>query len=250
MVVRAFGLIGFPLSHSFSKGYFADKFKKEHIDDASYENYPIERIELLPGIFGDHPDLIGLNVTIPYKEAVLPYLDELAEDAAEIKAVNTIKRCRDGRLKGFNSDLYGFAETLKRFLPPNFNSGALILGTGGAAKAVQYVCRQRGLSMLSVSRRQTENTISYQEVDGPLLNQYQLVINTTPLGMHPKLDECPAIPYHRLTEDHYLLDLIYNPAETLFLQKGRMQGSKTKNGLEMLILQAEKSWEIWNHPHC
>lgn len=250
MIKREFGLIGYPLSHSFSKGYFAEKFERERINDASYRNFPIEKISLLPAVLKENPALIGLNVTIPYKEVVLEYLDELADDAGEIGAVNTIKRYPDGKLKGFNSDLYGFAETLRRFIPSSFDFGALILGTGGAAKAVKYICQCSGLITLSVSRSPGKDRISYQALDRQVFDAYRVIINTTPLGMHPNLDAFPEIPYEYLTEAHYLLDLIYNPSETQFLRKGRLQGSKTKNGMEMLILQAEKSWEIWNDPSC
>ncbi|MCB0688512.1 MAG: shikimate dehydrogenase [Saprospiraceae bacterium] len=250
MSKREFGLIGYPLSHSFSRSYFAEKFAKEGIDDASYENHPIERIEMFPDLLQKIPGLRGLNVTIPYKEAVIPYLDALAEDAAEIGAVNTVKRYSNGELKGFNSDIYGFAETLRRFIPDSYKGGALILGTGGASKAVKYVCSKRALSILSVSRKRGEGRILYEDLHEDLLTDYQLIINTTPLGMHPKTDDFPGIPYQALTPNHYLLDLIYNPSETEFLKRGARQGSLTKNGMEMLILQAEKSWEIWNNPHC
>lgn len=250
MEEREFGLIGFPLSHSFSKRYFAEKFAKEGIKSTSYENYPLEKLEMLPALFDMSPNLIGLNVTIPYKEAVLGFLDELAEDAAEIRAVNTIKRYPDGHLKGFNSDIYGFGETLRRFIPDTFNSGALILGTGGASKAVRYVCVRRGLTTQSVSRSSGKGQVAYEDLDQTIMSEFRLIINTTPLGMHPKTEDSPAIPYRFLTEDHYLIDLIYNPAETRFLSEGLKYGSKIKNGMEMLILQAEKSWEIWNNPLC
>lgn len=250
MKEREFGLIGFPLSHSFSKRYFAEKFSKEGIESVSYENYPMEDLEELPALFKMRPNLIGLNVTIPHKEAVLGFLDELAEDAAEIKAVNTIKRYPDGDLKGFNTDIYGFGETLRRFIPDSFADGALILGTGGASKAVRYVCIHRGLDTQSVSRSSGKGQLTYEDLDQNLLSKYRLIINTTPLGMHPKIEYCPDIPYQFLTEDHYLIDLIYNPAETRFLAEGLRHGSKIKNGMEMLILQAEKSWEIWNNPLC
>jgi shikimate dehydrogenase len=247
---RVFGLIGFPLSHSFSKKYFAEKFANEGIRDTSYENYPIEQIDQLPSLFENDKALIGLNVTIPYKESVLPYLDTLASDAGEIGAVNTIKRYDDGSLKGFNSDIYGFGETLKRFLPDYFSSGALVLGTGGASKAVHYVCAKMGLPVQAVSRRKGDGLISYSDINAKMMSEFRLIINTTPLGMHPDITQSPDLPYELLTPGHYLLDLIYNPEMTRFLSEGKQRGSMIKNGMEMLILQAEKSWEIWNNPRC
>jgi len=247
---REFGLIGYPLSHSFSKKYFADKFEKEDIEDAIYENYPLRQVDMLLALLDMNPDLVGLNVTIPYKEVVLQFMDDLAEDAAEIQAVNTIKRYPDGHLKGFNSDIYGFDETLTRFIPNTYAARALILGTGGASKAVKYVCCKRGIQTMSVSRKEKENSISYASLDQSILNEYRLIINTTPLGMHPSIEGKPDLPYKFLTDAHYLIDLIYNPLETQFLSEGKRQGCKTKNGMEMLILQAEKSWEIWNNPQC
>ena len=247
---RVFGLIGFPLAHSFSKKYFTEKFAQESIDDAAYENYPIGHIDLLPELFRNDKALIGLNVTIPYKEAVIPYLDALATDAAEIGAVNTIKRCNDGSLKGFNSDIYGFAETLRRFLPDSFTSGALILGTGGASKAVHHVCNKMGIKVQSVSRSNGDEAIAYRDINAEVIREFLLIVNTTPLGMHPDINQLPELPYEHLTPRHYLIDLIYNPAMTRFLKEGEQRGCMIKNGLEMLILQAEKSWEIWNKPHC
>jgi shikimate dehydrogenase len=250
-IIKEYGLIGYPLSHSFSKKYFNDKFIREGITDCSYDNFPIEHIDLLPKLFEEHPILLGLNVTIPYKETVITYLDALADDAAGIRAVNTIKRYPDGQLKGFNSDIYGFAETLNRFVPPDFDAGVLILGTGGASKAVRHVCQQRGLAIQYVSRKASEHSITYAQLkDSGWLEHYRLIVNTTPLGMHPKTGELPGLPYDRLTPEHYLIDLIYNPEMTRFLEEGLRRGCQVKNGMEMLILQAEKSWEIWNDPHC
>ncbi len=250
MMNNHYGLIGYPLSHSFSKQYFTKKFEREGIGDSLYENYPIEQIGMLPALLENNLSLRGLNVTIPYKETVIAYLDDLAEDAAEIQAVNTIKRYSDGKSRGFNTDIYGFSETLDRFIPPTFNSGVLILGTGGASKAVRYVCRQRKLDFQYVSRRESDDSISYALLDSEWMQRCHLIVNTTPLGMHPETQRCPDIPYGLLTPQHYLLDLIYNPATTRFLQEGSYRGCRTKNGMEMLILQAEKSWDIWNNPHC
>ncbi|NND31167.1 MAG: shikimate dehydrogenase [Saprospiraceae bacterium] len=249
-MARKFGLIGYPLSHSFSKKYFTDKFEKESIHETSYENFPIEDIGQMLSLFENHPALIGLNVTIPYKELVLEHLDELARDAKEIGAVNTIKRCDGGKLKGYNSDIYGFGETLHRFVKSHHPSGVLILGTGGASKAVRYVCEKMGFHVRFVSRKESSSTLSYAQLNREVIHQHLLIINTTPLGMYPDINEFPPIPYHHLLPQHYLLDLIYNPAETAFLQRGAAMGCQVKNGLEMLILQAEKSWSIWNDPDC
>jgi shikimate dehydrogenase len=249
-MIREFGLIGFPLSHSFSKRYFAEKFAKEAILQTTYENYPLSEIGMLPDLLQMNADLVGLNVTIPYKTGVINYLDELADDAREINAVNTIKRYPDGTLKGFNSDIYGFGETLHRFVDDLGGIRVLILGTGGSSKAVEYVCRKRGYGIQFVSRRRSDHAMSYDQLSQEIVHEHQLIVNTTPLGMHPNVEDFPTIPYEFLRPDHRLLDLIYNPAETTFLRKGAEQGCQVKNGLEMLILQAEKSWEIWNNPDC
>ena len=247
---REFGLIGYPLSHSFSKKYFAEKFAKEGIENAVYDNYAIDHIGILPSLFDMNPTLIGLNVTIPYKESVMDYLDELADDAREIGAVNTIKRYPNGKLKGFNSDIYGFGETLNRFIDRHEDPGVLILGTGGASKAVNYVCKSLGFQVKLVSRTGSDQVLSYEQLDAKTMQKHLLIVNTTPLGMHPKVDEYPSIPFDLLSPKHQLLDLIYNPAQTTFLTMGLERGCRVKNGLEMLILQAEKSWRIWNDPDC
>ena len=243
--MKQFGLIGYPLSHSFSKGYFAEKFAKENIVDCKYDVFPLEKIEDFVELCNDKKNLIGLNVTIPYKEKIIPFLDELDETAANIGAVNTIK-FSNGKKIGYNSDAYGFEMSLKPFLKP-YHKQALILGTGGASKAVEYVLRKLGISFQYVSRTKSEKTISYEE----LLTNYDLrlttlIINTTPIGMYPNIDTAPDIPYKVITDKHLLYDLIYNPEETLFLKKGKQRGAGTKNGLEMLYLQAERSWQIWN----
>lgn len=245
---KKLGLIGFPLTHSFSAKYFADKFEKENIEGYEYGNYEIPTIEDFPDVIKKNPDLIGLNVTIPYKEQVIPYLDELDPEAAEIGAVNTIKIDRTGdkvKLIGYNTDIYGFRETLKPLLKQNHYK-ALILGTGGAAKAVEYVLKKIGLSILYISRNpKGDNERSYGDLNEFALQDFPVVVNSTPLGMHPKVDACPDLPYQFLTENNLLFDLIYNPAETLFMKKGAEQGAETQNGLGMLKLQAEKAWEIW-----
>lgn len=245
--MHVFGLIGYPLSHSFSKRYFTEKFEREGLAGTHrYELFPLQSIEELTELLAGEPDLRGLNVTIPYKEQVLPYLDELAEGARDIGAVNTIK-IADGRLTGYNTDVAGFRESLEEFLretggPPR---AALILGTGGAAKAVAYVLRQMGIAFQYVSRQAAEGQLAYGAVDNKVLAAHDLIINTTPLGMSPKVDDCPAIDYSALEPHHRLYDLVYNPAETLFMQRGKAQGAATRNGISMLYGQAEHAWQIW-----
>ncbi|MBK6276450.1 MAG: shikimate dehydrogenase [Saprospirales bacterium] len=242
--MKQFGLIGYPLSHSFSKGYFAEKFAKENIVDCKYDVFPLEKIEDFVELCNDKKNLIGLNVTIPYKEKIIPFLDELDETAANIGAVNTIK-FSNGKEIGYNSDAYGFEMSLKPLLKQH-HTKALILGTGGASKAVEYVLRKLGISFQYVSRNKNEKAISYEELNEAIIQHSKLIINTTPIGMYPNIDTAPDIPYNFITDKHLLYDLIYNPEETLFLKKGKEKGAQTKNGLEMLYLQAERSWEIWN----
>jgi shikimate dehydrogenase len=243
---RLFSLIGYPLSHSFSKEYFTEKFKKEGIIDSSYELYPLAHITQFPELLATQPELVGLNVTIPYKEAVIPFLDELEEEAKSIGAVNTIT-IRNGKTKGYNTDAYGFEMSFKKHLQPHHQK-ALVLGTGGASKAVLYVLRKLNIPFLLVSRNTAVDRISYGDITPELLSEYSIIINTSPLGMYPATEACPALPYSALSPDHYLYDLIYNPSVTTFLQKGKEAGATTVNGLEMLHLQAEKAWEIWNKP--
>lgn len=239
--MRKFGLIGFPLTHSFSRKYFTDLFEKESID-AEYQNYPLEKIdEILPLLA--LPSLEGLNVTIPHKEAVLPYLDELSEAVKQIGACNCI-HLQNGKTIGYNTDVIGFEKTLERKLKPS-HTHALVLGTGGAAKAVCYVLRTRGIAYLHVSRTATEHNITYDDLNPEIMKKHTLIINTTPLGMYPNVMDCPSIPYEHITSDHYLYDLIYNPAKTVFLQKGEEQGAAIENGQDMLIIQANESRKIW-----
>ncbi|ACU59167.1 shikimate dehydrogenase family protein [Chitinophaga pinensis] len=242
--MKVYGLIGYPLSHSFSKGFFAEKFAREGIKECMYDSFPIPTIGDLPALLTQQPGLQGLNVTIPYKEVVIPYLDELSPAAAKMKAVNCI-RFKDGRKIGYNTDAIGFRRSLEPLLQPHHNK-ALILGTGGAAKAVQYVLESLNIPYQLVSRQASAATISYEQLDAATMASHTLIVNTTPLGMYPNLEAAPAIPYELLTADHLLYDLIYNPAVTAFLQKGADKGATIKNGHEMLILQAEASWEIWN----
>lgn len=246
--MRRFGLIGYPLSHSFSKKYFSDKFEKEGITDAEYELFPLESIEQLLRLIQDHPNLTGLNVTIPYKEQVIPYLNALDPKAEAIGAVNTIK-IRDGKLTGYNTDYHGFKDSLVKFIGANpVPEKALILGTGGASKAVKAVLEDLGIDFQFVSRYDGESTLTYEELSSSPhhLITSSLLVNTTPLGMSPKTDTLPDLPYDQLTENHMLYDLVYNPMKTAFMQKGIEAQCWVKNGLEMLYGQAEKAWEIWN----
>jgi shikimate dehydrogenase len=243
--MRLFGLIGYPLGHSFSKKYFSKKFEEEQIGDAQYELFEITSIDELPGLFHKFPGLRGLNVTVPYKKVVIPYLDDIDPAAARIGAVNTI-RFADGRKTGYNSDYIGFLQSLQDFFPIKNNSAALVLGTGGAAKAVMAALDFLNLPFRLVSRTAGEGEFTYADLTPELIQNYPLIINTTPMGMHPKTETFPELPYAALTNQHYLYDLVYNPAETTFMGKGMAAGAKVKNGYDMLVLQAEESWRIWN----
>jgi shikimate dehydrogenase len=245
--MKQYGLIGYPLSHSFSKKYFSEKFELEDIVNHSYSLFPLERIDDLPLLLNSHEDLKGLNVTIPYKEYVLAFLDEIDEDAAGIGAVNTIKIV-DGKLKGYNTDVYGFEIALLKLIDIDKIDNALILGTGGAAKACSYVLKKLKIPFSYVSRTKKEKQFTYEELSKQVIENHQLIINTTPLGTFPNVASYPNIPYNDLSKKHYLYDLVYNPEVTEFLKRGKEQGAAIKNGLEMLHLQAEKAWEIWNTP--
>ncbi len=243
--MRKFGLIGYPLGHSFSKKYFTDKFVKNNISGCEYELYPLEDVKQLPQLLADNPKLEGLNVTIPHKEAVIPFLDKLSDEAAQIGAVNCI-RIENGLKTGYNTDAFGFHQSIKPFLEPH-HSRALILGTGGASKAVAYILGKIGIDYLFVSREaKGSNQISYEQLNELALRYHKFIINTTPLGTYPNMDQCPAIPYEFITAEHFLVDLVYNPEKTLFMQKGEEKGAMILNGYPMLQQQAEKSWEIWN----
>lgn len=242
--MKVFGLIGYPLSHSFSKGFFAEKFQKEGINDCIYENFPLEDISQFPALLEQQPDLRGLNVTIPYKEAVLPWLDELSPAAEQIKAVNCIQ-FHEGIRIGFNTDVMGFKRSLQPLLKPH-HTNALVLGTGGAAKAVMFVLQELNIPYTVVSRKAQDGVITYDTLDKDVMTAHTIIINTSPLGMYPQTDAAPPIPYELITKHHLLYDLIYNPAETLFLKQGAAKGAAVKNGHEMLVLQAEASWDIWN----
>lgn len=242
-----YGLLGYPLGHSFSRNYFNNKFEAEDID-AEYINFEIPDINMLMEVISEYYNLNGLNVTIPYKEQVIPFLDELDEDAANIGAVNVIKiihKNNDLILKGYNSDVVGFCDSISPLVKPHMKK-ALILGTGGAAKAVCYGLKKLGIESQFVSRKKTENTITYPEINKDIIDEHHIIVNTTPLGMYPNVDDCPDIPYELLTEKHLCYDLLYNPDETLFMKNAKGYGATVKNGLEMLLLQAFVSYEIWN----
>jgi shikimate dehydrogenase len=242
---KRFGLIGKNISYSFSKKYFTEKFQQENIPSSSYENYDISDITDLQKIVDETIYLKGLNVTIPYKESVFPYLDKIDKKALVIGAVNTIKITKKNKLKGYNTDYYGFKKTIKPHLKFHHQK-ALILGTGGASKAVAYALHQLGIDYKFVSRNPKIEQLSYAELDAAIFDKFHLIINCTPLGTFPKIEEFPPLPYSLFTAQHLAFDLIYNPSETLFLQKAKEQGSETVNGYEMLIFQAEKAWKIWN----
>jgi shikimate dehydrogenase len=259
--MKYYGLIGFPLSHSFSKKFFTEKFESEKITDCKYELLPIEHISELPALLHQHKNLCGLNVTVPHKIGVLKYLDWIEHDARSAGAVNCIRitaespvtaaftgevgvKGHDFRLEGYNTDIYGFESSLRPLIA-NKHDQALVLGDGGAARAVKCVLDNLGISFKCVTRRPVPGNILFSELTPRHIKDHLLIINTTPVGMSPNVNECPPIPYEAITDDHLLYDLIYNPEETLFLKKGAERGAATKNGYEMLVLQAEKSWEIW-----
>lgn len=247
--MRTYGLIGYPLEHSFSQKYFTEKFKREGLSQYQYVNFPLEHIELINEIIDRDSTLLGLNVTIPYKQQVLRFLDEQDEISQKIGAVNTIKIDRTGgnvKLKGYNTDAYGFYHSLQPHLKKQHDN-AIILGTGGSSRAIAYALRELGIHFIYVSRNPKEKSqLSYSDLCGPVLCNFQIIINTSPVGMYPDIQNAPDIPYEFISKDHILFDLIYNPEETLFLKKGKEKGAQIINGLSMLHLQAERSWEIWN----
>ena len=247
--MQKYGLIGRPLGHSFSAAFFKEKFEREGID-AVYYNYELNSIGALPQLLHDVPELRGLNVTIPYKEEVLPLLDALSPEAQAIGAVNVVRvhRRADGTpwLKGYNSDIIGFTQSIRPLLRAEVHTDALVLGTGGASKAVLAGLRSLNVRPVSVSRTKRPGGYTYEELTPELLRRFTVIVNCTPLGMHPDVTTCPPLPYASLTPEHLLYDLVYNPLETEFLRRGRAQGAVVKNGLEMLHLQALASWEFWN----
>ena len=243
-----YGLIGYPLGHSFSISYFNQRFHDEDID-AVYENFEIPTIDILPEVLSQNPELKGLNVTIPYKEKVIPFLDSISPEARAIGAVNVIRVIHEGKnikLKGYNSDVIGFTQSIEPMLEKKWHQKALILGTGGASKAIDYGLRNLGLETVFVSRYERPGTIQYERITPEVVKEYNVIVNCTPLGMYPKTEECPQLPYEAMDSHTILYDLIYNPDETLFMRKGAAQGAQVKNGLEMLLLQAFASWEFWH----
>ena len=252
---RQFGLLGKNISYSFSKKYFTDKFVLGNLIDCSYENFDLQTIEEFSSIITNNPDLKGLNVTIPYKETIIPYLNKLSKNAAQIGAVNVIRITKKGpeaepngtklKLKGYNSDYYGFMKSLEPLLQPHHKK-ALILGTGGAAKAISFALDKLGILYTFVTREEKEGMIDYNRINATTFDNHQIIINCTPIGTVPNTKEFPPIPYNFFTSNHIAFDLIYNPEETQFLKKAKKKGAVTKNGYEMLVLQAEKAWKIWN----
>ena len=247
--MKLYGLLGYPLGHSFSAKYFAEKFAKEGID-ATYKNFEFAEVADAVAYLLQQDDLLGFNVTIPHKQAIMPYLNGLSAEAEAIGAVNVVcvKRGADGMVKllGCNSDVVGFSNSIQPLLRPKLHSKALVLGTGGASKAVMYGLRKLGVEPIYVSRTPKEGQLTYNDLTPEVMRDYKVIVNCTPLGMYPKVDACPDIPYQYLTPDHLLYDLVYNPLETLFMKRGAAQGAVVKNGLEMLHLQAEAAWVDWN----
>ena len=244
--MKTYGTIGFPLTYSFSRQYFTEKIEREEIPDSVYHSFPLTTIEEFPAFLKNTPSLQGLAVTIPYKEKVLKYVTHLSEEVKLIGAANCIK-VRGNELTAFNTDIIGFEKSFIKNLKPNHNK-ALVLGTGGASKAVQYVLKKLGIEFFVVSRNEFEadNFIQYNAITTAIINEHNIIVNATPLGMSPAENTCPDLPYQLLTAGHYLFDLVYKPAKTLFLQKGEEQGATIINGFEMLMIQAEENWRIWN----
>ncbi len=248
--MNLYGLIGFPLTHSFSKRYFSEKFAREGIANSSYDLFEMQTLEKLPELLKKHPDLKGINVTIPYKQDVITYLDDLDDTSAErIGAVNTIKIFADGSTKGYNTDYYGFRQSISEWMDRRgeacCNFKALVLGNGGAAQAVKTALEDMKTEYKIVSRQKSNDSLLYEELTQEIMESHLLIINTTPLGTYPNVETCPEIPYQWISKGHFLYDLVYNPTTTLFMQKGFDQGAAVHNGLKMLEMQAEKAWDIW-----
>lgn len=244
--MSTYGLIGYPLGHSFSKLYFTEKFNKENINSI-YNLFPIENINLVSDLISSNLDLRGFNVTIPYKQQIIPFLDEVEEEASAIGAVNVVKIIeRDGKrvLKGYNSDIYGFYESIRPLIK-TCHKKALILGTGGASKAIAAMLKKINIIYTFVSRSAKDGQLSYLDINAQIMKEYTVIINCSPVGMSPNVDEAPMLPYEYFTDEHIAYDLVYNPLETKFLKLAKEHGATTKNGLEMLYLQAERAWSIW-----
>ena len=244
--MKLYGLIGFPLTHSFSKNYFQQKFEKEGINDCRFENFELDHINEMQTMLQQNPSMQGFAITIPHKKKILPFLSDSTPDVQEMQACNCVKIV-NGKLYGFNTDTIGFVQSLQKHLQPHHKK-ALILGSGGAANAVEFVFRKLRIDFLTVSRNKSNqsNIVSYDDLDEALMTEHTLIVNATPLGTFPKVDEFPAIPYEFVTSQHYLFDLVYNPAKTRFLEKGEEQGAAIQNGYDMLTIQAEENWKIWN----
>ena len=244
--MKRFGLIGFPVGHSFSKKYFSEKFEKLNLKDHVYDLFEMEFLNEFPSLWMRYPDLQGINVTVPHKEGVVKYLDQLDTSAIKVGAANVVKK-QNNKLIGYNTDYMAFRTSLEKWMGP-YNGEALILGTGGSSKAIQAGLDELAIPFNVVSRSARNGDYTYDELkeNSGIINRFKLIINTTPLGMHPNIDAMADLPYKSIGRNHYLFDLIYNPDETLFLHEGRVNGANVKNGYEMLELQAEKSWEIWN----
>lgn len=245
--MRRFGLIGRKLSHSFSAKYFAEKFERESLsDECRYDLFEMEDISCVEEFIASTEGLVGFNVTIPYKQQIIPYLTSLSDEARNIGAVNCVKLLSDGSRIGYNTDVDGVCVSLDKLLGVDEMEYALVLGTGGASQAVQYVLAERGISFSLVSRDATKGNIVYDDLTPEIIAANRLIINTTPVGMYPHIDQAPDIPYEELTSNHYLFDLVYNPERTLFLERGAIRGAHTLSGLDMLYAQAESAWKIWN----
>jgi shikimate dehydrogenase len=242
--MRRFGLLGYPLTHSFSQKYFTEKFADLGLDDCAYENFSLPNIELLKDVLEQFKDLRGFNITIPYKKQVLSFLHESTDAVKAIGACNCVN-IKDGIFRGYNTDVTGFEKSIAPFIKPH-HARALVFGTGGASAAVVFVLNKLGIAVQYVSRNASEEAIGYEDVTEEVLAAHHLIINTTPVGMYPNIHDFPAVPYQFLTSAHHLYDVVYNPTETKFLELGRLRGASTQNGYEMLILQAEESWRIWN----
>ncbi len=244
--MKTYGLIGRSLGHSFSEKYFSEKFKKENLQDCQYNNFEIKNIQKEIPALKRNPELKGLNVTIPYKTEIISFLDEMSDECRQINACNCIK-IKEGKWLGFNTDVTGFEKSFVPHLKP-FHKKALVLGTGGASHAVAFILKKIGIDFLKVSRfvNQSSSVISYKDISEEKMKEFDIVINTTPLGTFPDINECPPLPYESVSKQHYFFDLIYNPPKTLFLSLAEKQGAIIENGLQMLAIQAEESWEIWN----
>ncbi len=243
-MVKKFGLIGFPLSHSFSKQYFTQKFAEAGLQDHVYENFELPSIEALQPMLSSNSNLVGFNITIPYKKQIIPFLHSMTDEVTSMQACNCVKLV-DGKLIGHNTDVIGFEKSLTQQLQADCQA-ALILGTGGAASAVQFVLQKLGIPFLNISSSAQPNSIAYSALTSAIMSSHQLIINTTPLGTFPNIEHAPDIPYHLLTSKHFLFDLVYNPPKSLFLQRGEERGAIIQNGYDMLVYQAEAAWDIWN----